>query len=502
MKILIVHLLRLGDFLQIAPVLEGLAEKYNDPRIDVLTFEPLKMLQPMIPRVNQWWTLDRNELQAGLGQAEIPLLTSFDILREQLNKINLEDYDLIVNLTQTEFAGWITGYLTANEKLGLSYDSLGRAHFHSPWFRYLNRFAQAPSENIFNYTDLFWQACELNGRQKKWPLRVTPSGLNELASLNLQARPLLTLQVMTSDAKKNWDLKSWRETVRLLRLRQPSWQIVVLGAPNEQESVEAVAAGIDAKVALFSLEGALALLERSDVLITGDTSIKHLAAATDVRVIELSLGSADLNRTGTYTNDALILQPRLACAPCKPSGDCTQPAHLCANLLTPQTVVQATELFIQRRWSELQRRARETQSISYYRTHHLETGYWFAGDLNTQSAFATVDRWIDRSSWRFLLNGEDQRPLSEVGTEGVRLHNELLKVFAGASGAPLLAHLDFREKALSADVEACTQWRQDIGRSNLNDLRTKQNQAVEDARLAGIQVKLIRSLKSRLMETL
>src|ERR1035437_3742562 len=133
MKVLVISLLRIGDFIQALPVLSSLRTQFSVRKLDVLTHEPVSGLAPMIGDVNKWWTINRDELQEGLGRAEIPLLSSFSVLKEQLDEINKEKYDCIINLTQTHFSAWVAGYLNTGSRAGLAFDVKCQAHFHSPW---------------------------------------------------------------------------------------------------------------------------------------------------------------------------------------------------------------------------------------------------------------------------------------------------------------------------------------------------------------------------------
>ncbi|NJL25533.1 MAG: hypothetical protein HC902_10420 [Calothrix sp. SM1_5_4] len=128
----------------------------------------------------------------------------------------------------------------------------------------------------------------------------------------------------------------------------------------------------------------------------------------------------------------------------------------------------------------------------------------FAADLADAAPLTTVDRILERCTWKFLLNQEYRRPLSEFGSESVRLQNEIRRLFPDQDQAPVLAHLDFLEKELDRDQEAPSPSLTAYSREDVVDitgLRREQNRRAEDRRQAEIKMKLIRSLKSRLMES-
>lgn len=496
MKILVVSLLRLGDFVQAAPVLQALKKRHPGARLDTLTFRPAADLKNLLPLVNTWWTLDRDALQAGLGRAEIPMLTSYDVLKEKLDAISNENYDLVINLTQTHFSGWVTGYVQAREKLGLTYGPNGRAHFHSPWFRYLDARAQVAAQDIFNYVDIFLQACGLKHAEPTWAFETTVRGQREVEALGLGAdRPLVVIQALTSDAKKNWN--GWRELIRGLDL-----EIVLLGSPQEQTRLEELARETRARVAILSLDGALELLTRADLLVTGDTSIKHLANASGTRVLEIALGPSDVLRTGVYKSDSLILTSTVGCAPCPHESSCSQATHACAEQLTPAAVAQAVTALLADDWTTLATQAQSHRAIKYLRTRRLGTGFWFAADLAPAQPARTVEALLERCTWKFLLNQEFQKPLVEFGSETVRLENEVRDLVPEVP--PVLAHLEFLEKSEVAKNERAERALRTFTKTHkdqdLGSARRAQAKLEEDARESEIKVKLIRSLKSRLME--
>ncbi len=219
----------------------------------------------MLPTVRRWWKVDRDELQDGLGRADVPLLTSFSVLQEQLDAINAEKYDVIINLTQTKFSAFIAGYLKASDRLGLTYDLKGFPHFYSPWFRYLDERADGQVEDVFHHTDIFAHACGLGEMARDWSMSVTELGCAEVDDLQIKQREMIALQIFTSDEKKNWPIANWVEFVSQLKKQRPDAAIVALAAPNERERLMEFVREADVIPAVLSLTGALALLNRADI---------------------------------------------------------------------------------------------------------------------------------------------------------------------------------------------------------------------------------------------
>ncbi|MGZ3723635.1 MAG: glycosyltransferase family 9 protein [Bdellovibrionales bacterium] len=543
MKVLVISLLRIGDFVQTLPVLHALRTQFPIRKLDVLTHEPAKALAPMIGDVNKWWTIDRDGMQEGLGRAEIPLLTSFSVLKERLDEINECKYDCIINLTQTHYSAWIAGYLKTGNRFGLTFDTKGLAHFHSPWFKYLDEHTPLEVKDVFHYTDIFFYGSGLKGPERTWLLNETPAGRQEVAALNLGAREKIVLQVLTSDTKKNWSEASWLKMLTQLQLFRPKAQFVLLGAPNEEMRLnsllsKATIQGVTASKAIVSLEGAFSLLKQSRLLITGDTSIKHLANAADIPILELSLGSSDYRRTGAYKPDSLILQPVVACSPCPHSAPCSQSEHACAKLLSPEVVSTVAHHYLAGNRLALQELAKEFErEVKILRTRILASGFWMAQDINESQPVKTVEKIVERCTWKFLLNREYLNPLAQFGSEGVHIKNELDEIVQASDLPAMNQHLTFleteadqmREKAahLLSSVQRrnpslgdikefitryqpesqALPWLEKLiqesgqGMVEIGGLRRVHNQLEHFLQQSLVKVKLIRSLKSQLTET-
>lgn len=515
MKILVVNLLRLGDFVMIAPVLSGLTRKYPQAQVDVLTFKSTAHLAPITPMVNRWWTLNRDELQAGLGRADLPMLMSFDLLKETLDEIGAEKYDLVINLTHTVFSGWVTGYIDCKSRLGLSFDNRGQANFHSPWFKYLDQHAEGLSEDIFHYTDLFFEACELKG-ERDFGLKPTAAGSAEVQNLNLPQQPLIVCQTQTSDSKKVWSETYWRELLISLASQHSQFHIVLLGAPNEAAKIfslfHSLPADIQSRVstAYLSLDGALALLQRGQLLITADTSIKHLANATPIQVVELSLGSSDYRRTGIYKRDSLILQAQVPCAPCRHSSECSQTSHLCAEKLKATDVACVVAAFLQNDWKAVAAASRNRSGLQALRTHWTRSGLWLAIDVATLDPLKLTETLLERASWTMLLNQEHKRLLGSFGSIGTLIGEEISELASGALFQPLLARLDFLDSDLAkvqrqalvdkASLKIGPENQIDAKTISVGEIRLRHNQLSFESDKALIKQKLVRTLKNQVKD--
>jgi ADP-heptose:LPS heptosyltransferase len=119
---------------------------------------------------------------------------------------------------------------------------------------------------------------------------------------------------------KQWNLDRFADVVnRLSASHAPA--IVLSGDAGDRALVDAVKADLGPEVRSVDLVGRAdlvtlaAVLERANLLITGDTGPMHLAAALDVPVVAV-FGPSDPARWGPFSERARVVRVPPPCSPC------------------------------------------------------------------------------------------------------------------------------------------------------------------------------------------
>ena len=443
-KILVISLLRLGDIIMSTPVLRGLRERQPEAEIHLLINGQFAQITEMIPYVDKVVHFDRNELQRGLGEGDLSLFEPYERLKTLMNQLDSERYTQVINLTQNRLSGYLMSAISCKEKLGLTLQTTGSAFFNSPWFRYLNTQADADSESVFHYTDIFRFALGLDGNSYPPGLIETDAGQKEAQDLlGSETSPYILVQPLTSDVKKDWGIERFSEALTLLGSARPNLRILILGAPNEKERLLPLIStlnekGINAKLAICSLAGAYSLLRGAEALLTGDTSIKHLACAAKTKLVELSLGSSDYHRTGAYLQGTVIIQAKELCAPCPHSKECHRDHHACAARIKPEAVAMVTSEVLRGVYHQLGTIAEEFQGeIDVLRVEVSESGFWYAWNVLEKFTEANVAHLLNLCAQKIHLESErtkDEGGLGELGSESLRLERLYKKIFPKVSG--------------------------------------------------------------------
>ncbi|MDG0816946.1 glycosyltransferase family 9 protein [Bdellovibrio svalbardensis] len=329
MKILVVSLLRLGDIIQQEPLLRGLREKHPDAEIHVLLNKQFASIERLLSGVvDRYFTFDRESLQRGLGEAEFNILWSYNQLEALVNQLNGQNYDQVLNFTHNKLSAYLIGAVTSPDKRGLYQDNGKFQGLENRWLRYFNDRFSGTQKSLFHYIELLGNSFDI------------PTPKKALVQTESKKKSKVVLfQCLTSDVKKNWGLDNFQQLKRTIENGLVDYKVSILGASFEREQLSKVFADDD--LVICDLVEAKAHLQNAALLVTGDTSIKHLAAQIGTPVVEIAIGSSDPSKTSAFTDASRILTSAVPCAPCNHSQACTQKSHLCADDLSVDQVFAA-----------------------------------------------------------------------------------------------------------------------------------------------------------------
>lgn len=332
MRILGISLLRIGDLVLQKPLIEGLRKMHPQSEIHLLVNKQFAQVEFLFAGlVDKFIYFDREAFQRSCGEKEYNILWGYKHLRDFVSELNKTTYDSVYNFTHNKLTAHLTGLIPAPQRFGI-YSQQGAFYgLNNPWIQFFNNYFGRPEAAGFHYTELLARAMEIPLEQTAIQWR-RPSG-----------KRLVVIQPLTSDDKKNWSLQKYRELVEGLQ-EKTQYQVKVLGAPFEKDRL--LAHFSEQNLHICDFQGAEAVLKEAALLITGDTSIKHLAALNDVPILELSLGSSQPLQTGAYSNNSVILQSRVACGPCPHSEKCSQATHRCGEKLGVESVYDAARMLL------------------------------------------------------------------------------------------------------------------------------------------------------------
>jgi ADP-heptose:LPS heptosyltransferase len=336
-RILLLRLERIGDLLMTLPAIADVRAAAPAAQIDLVVGSWNADVAGAIEFVARVQTLDAGWLaRAGEGQGMGSLVRA-------ARRWTRTKYDLAVNfepdirsnlLLAASGAAWTAGYQSGGGgallDIALDYDT--RAH------------------TTENARRLVAAVLGLPQRQERPPAFVVPVSAHENAARLLTPAdgPLIGLHASGGREIKQWDQERFAEVARRL-VTTVDATIVLTGAAADRPLVDRVkqhlpperVVDVAGRVDLLTLA---AILERLDLLITGDTGPMHLAVAVDTPVVAV-FGPSDPARYGPRGPYDRVVRVDLPCAPCnrirRPPARCVGHVPDCLALVTTDTVVTA-----------------------------------------------------------------------------------------------------------------------------------------------------------------
>ncbi|MDR1395917.1 MAG: hypothetical protein LBK52_07095 [Deltaproteobacteria bacterium] len=360
MKALIAAPFKLGDFIQLTPVLEGLQEAYEELY--------LWCTQPAVAEAARLRGQFAGIIEAGANDERLP------------EKLPLDKISAVCNYSSGRPAVVLLDWIrTHYPKIRLLGPQLKGDRIALPRPQALAKDLMTISRRLspFNLVDIWRRADpDLNpGRRLSWPrpagtrpeaaaLRASPadsptaapvpaaSADSAASSLNSptaagSAKPeasgsrtpasqsaslgrppdRIGLVPGAGSSRRRWPKENFLALAEAV-LAVPDTEIVLLGSRPERTLGRALTEGLEQNPRVINLMGETNLKQLGDitaglkVLVSGDTGVMHLGAALGTPLVSLFFGPAAARETGPYGEGHQIVQAWAPCAPCAESSPC------------------------------------------------------------------------------------------------------------------------------------------------------------------------------------
>lgn len=353
-RILLLRLERIGDLLMALPALADLRRLASGATIDLVVGSWNAELARAIVPVTQVHILDAAWLARegeGLG---LPSLV------REARRWRAASYDLAINfepdirsnlLIASSGAAWTAGYGSGGGgallDLSLEYDR--DAH---------------TTENARRLVAAVFETVRVESERGAGPLDTPPPSETLALPADLRANaarllgkargPLVGVHVGGGRAIKQWAPERFADVARRL-IESAGATIVLTGSEGDRSLVNSVAQALPASH-LIDVAGHLdlltlaALLERLDILITGDTGPMHLAAAVATPIVAV-FGPSDPARYAPRGPLDRVVRVDLPCSPCnrirRPPARCTGHTPDCLAFVRADSVFTAAMAVLQ-----------------------------------------------------------------------------------------------------------------------------------------------------------
>jgi len=338
MRILIIKVASTGDVLRTTGLLKALKVKYPSSNITWVTAEGALPFFENIDLVDTVLPADSN----------ITLLSLQTTL-----------FDVAINLDTDLESSMLMTLVNAVQKYGYGYSKHGYVYPCNPeaeyWFQ-MGLSDTIKKANTMTYQQIMSEMCELDTSVSAKPL------INKSENENRTTRQFRDQHGITKDnlvvglntgASERWPLKKWtvKNYIALInRINESKYniRIVLYGGPDEKKRNAEIKKNVSSALidsgCSNSLREEIALLDASDILVTGDTLLMHMGIALD-KYILLLLGPTSYHEIDLFGNGQKIASD-LDCLCCY-KGDCNKVTN-CMNSISVPTVFDHIATYLER----------------------------------------------------------------------------------------------------------------------------------------------------------
>ena len=336
-RILLLRLERIGDLLMALPAIASVRELAPDAAIDLVVGSWNEELARAVPGVTRVETLDAAWLARAADGMTLPALL------RRARGWRPRHYDLAINfepdirsnlLTAAAGAAWSAGYAS-----GGGGPLLDQALAYNP--------REHTTDNARRLvTEVFGRAPGTPSTLLRLPEQARRRATERLASAG--PGPLVGIHVSGGRAVKQWDPQRFAEVAQQLAARYGA-TLVLTGSSGDRPLVQQLASRLEGRRAIdvsgeADLLTVAAILERLDLLITGDTGPMHLAHAVNTPIVAI-FGPSDPVRYAPRGPRDRIVRVDLPCSPCnrirRPPGRCVGHIPDCLTRIDVQPVLDA-----------------------------------------------------------------------------------------------------------------------------------------------------------------
>ncbi|MEA1972003.1 MAG: glycosyltransferase family 9 protein, partial [Candidatus Cloacimonadota bacterium] len=337
MKVLILNLTRMGDIIQTSSLINGLKKKHANISIDCITMSSFKSILENFPNINNIYTLD----DTVLVEKKDNILTGFLEIKNKIQKLNQQKYDIILNLVISEQSSYLTYLLKSFDKRGMLFNKEREQKIKSDWTAYHLANEHHLGDHSLNLVDIFNGIGDVKPDFNNFFLTSSENARDFAEKFwsenSLTDKKVIGFHIGASNSNKSWEVDKFKKVILNLI---GEYKVILFGGYKEK-GFEKYFEGIDSKnfinlIGQSNLDKLVALMKKIDLLVSNDTGPMHIAASQKTSIIDLSLGPVSHWETAPYQADNIVMQANIECHPCKFNYACS---HLsCHNYISVESV--------------------------------------------------------------------------------------------------------------------------------------------------------------------
>ena len=327
LRVLVVRFSSIGDVLLTTPLLRALRRRHPEAAVTFVTKRAMAPLVSDNPNVTQVVALEADEPIGHLAARVDP----FDATHGLDLHGSLRSRALRL-LVRCRWSGYRKRKLARTALIATKRNLYSR---HVPVAERYFEAAQELDVTPDGEPPEFHLAAAARTRVEQW-----------LGEQRLAGARLAALAPGAAHATKRWPVSHWIALGE--RLAAAGYKLVVVGGPEDRGVAHQIGGTAVSAAGEFSLQETGALLARSQVLVSGDTGVMHMATGVGTPVVALFGPTVEEFGFFPYSTRSTVLQRALDCRPCSAmgTGQCPLDHHRCMVDIVPADVAAAVEKLV------------------------------------------------------------------------------------------------------------------------------------------------------------
>ncbi len=313
----------IGDAVLLTPTINAISESYPACTIDILAEKRNAAVFQLVPGIRKVYLYD---VLSGLPS----------VLRNS--------YDVVIDTEQWyRLSAVVARMVNAPMKIGFASNDRGRLFTH-PVAYSLDVF------EVVSFLNLLQPLAITISQVVSAPfLRIPDSAVDTAGSLleGVEGKPIIAIFPGSSVREKYWGTERFISLA--IRLTKGSVAIVIIGGQEEIPTGEEIIREAHCLnlAGMTSLVETAAIIARSDVLVSGDSGVLHIAAGLDIPTVAL-FGPSSITKWAPRGKMHRVAGKKPPCSPCSLYGTILPCPHSvrCMSDISVDEVVQAIELVL------------------------------------------------------------------------------------------------------------------------------------------------------------
>lgn len=329
----------LGDVIMTLPVLEALKKKYPEQKLSFFVEEGyegglinFKYCDNIIPFKRK---AIRDLMKSDAWESGVEALKLF------VEKLKVEEFDLIINLSQIGYISCFVSLLKSNNIIGQKFLVQGNHCIEDNWSTYLYAIPFGRHFNSLHVTDIYKRIAGVSDTPSNAGIFIKDDEKRKIEEYITSRRknsdsPIIVFQPGAAYDSKRWPVENFILLGK--KLIDDGFTIFITGDSAERNLAERLQYELGenciATSGELSFRESIVLLSFSEFCVTSDTAIMHVAASLSKKVFAL-FGPTNPVETGPYSAGNIIFAGRCNNRPCF-CIECK--TKLCMRTISPLTV--------------------------------------------------------------------------------------------------------------------------------------------------------------------